>query len=206
MAYFCGFFFGRTFIDRPLTRLSPNKTWEGFVGALFCTIIFAFIFSGYLAQWNWIICPYKSPESITFASFVDHWMTPTPLCNMDPVFRPVPYTLSIVGTVTLRPIQVHAIVFALFASLIAPFGGFFASGIKRAYGVKDFDSLFPGHGGMTDRMDCQMIMAIFVHVYLVTFIRSGSLETNQILFYINQLSTEDQMKIYNYLNRTLSTP
>jgi phosphatidate cytidylyltransferase len=28
MAYFFGFFFGRT----PLIKLSPKKTWEGFVG------------------------------------------------------------------------------------------------------------------------------------------------------------------------------
>ena len=35
-----------------------------------------------------------------------------------------------------------------FASSVAPFGGFFASAIKRAYGIKDFDSFIPGHGRM----------------------------------------------------------
>jgi len=43
MAYFSGLAFGRKFIDRPLTPLSPNKTWEGFVGALLCTLAFAFV-------------------------------------------------------------------------------------------------------------------------------------------------------------------
>ena len=33
MAYFCGRAFGRKFIDKPLIWLSPNKTWEGFIGA-----------------------------------------------------------------------------------------------------------------------------------------------------------------------------
>jgi phosphatidate cytidylyltransferase len=46
---------------------------------------------------------------------------------------------------------------ACFASLVAPFGGFFASGFKRAFNIKDFGDSIPGHGGMTDRMDCQYV-------------------------------------------------
>ena len=46
-------------------------------------------------------------------------------------------------------------VLSLFGSVIAPFGGFFASGFKRGFKIKDFGNSIPGHGGMTDRMDCQ---------------------------------------------------
>lgn len=55
-------------------------------------------------------------------------------------------------------LQLHAVVMAMFASIIAPFGGFFASGFKRGFKIKDFGDSIPGHGGMTDRMDCQVIV------------------------------------------------
>lgn len=41
-AYFFGFFFGKT----PLIKLSPKKTWEGFIGASIATVITAFLVSG----------------------------------------------------------------------------------------------------------------------------------------------------------------
>lgn len=75
------------------------------------------------------------------------------------------------ASIMMAPIQLHALLMATFSSFIAPFGGFWASAIKRAYGIKDFDSILPGHGGMTDRMDCQFITALFVSVYYNTFIR-----------------------------------
>jgi len=37
-AYIFGFFFGKT----PLIKLSPKKTWEGFIGASVATMIAAF--------------------------------------------------------------------------------------------------------------------------------------------------------------------
>ena len=66
--------------------------------------------------------------------------------------------------------QFHILIFATFASLIAPFGGFFASGLKRTFKVKDFGESIPGHGGITDRMDCQFIMGFFAFMYYSSFI------------------------------------
>lgn len=66
--------------------------------------------------------------------------------------------------------QFHILAFATFASLIAPFGGFFASGLKRTFKVKDFGESIPGHGGITDRMDCQFIMGFFAFMYYQSFI------------------------------------
>lgn len=59
-----------------------------------------------------------------------------------------------------------AMVFGAYASLIAPFGGFLASAVKRAHYAKDFGALIPGHGGVTDRVDCQVVIAPFVYLYL----------------------------------------
>ena len=39
-------------------------------------------------------------------------------------------------TVTLYPFLLHAFFMSIFASVIGPFGGFFASGFKRAFKIK----------------------------------------------------------------------
>lgn len=75
--------------------------------------------------------------------------------------------------VWIAPVQLHSLVLSCFASLIAPFGGFFASGLKRAFHIKDFGQSIPGHGGMTDRMDCQFIMGVFAHIYYQSFIKAS---------------------------------
>ena len=76
------------------------------------------------------------------------------LVHIPPNLRPTTWLKRGADAVHTR-VQLHAIVLALCASLIAPFGGFFASGFKRSFKVKDFGNSIPGHGGMTDRMDCQ---------------------------------------------------
>lgn len=64
------------------------------------------------------------------------------------------------------PSKQDAVVLALAVSMVGPFGGFLASMIKRAYAQSDFGSLFPGHGGFVDRLDCQLILAPIVYLYL----------------------------------------
>jgi phosphatidate cytidylyltransferase len=90
------------------------------------------------------------------------------------------------------PIQMHALWLGLFASLVAPFGGFLASAIKRAYGIKDFDSLIPGHGGVMDRMDCQFLMALCTWVHYNTFVKFRSISVPKLTYMYSLLS--DQQK------------
>lgn len=68
----------------------------------------------------------------------------------------------------------HMLIMALFACTIGPFGGFFASGLKRSIKIKDFANLIPGHGGVSDRMDCQIIMGSFTYFYLHTIVLLSS--------------------------------
>lgn len=38
--------------------------------------------------------------------------------------------------IRIQPFLIHSVILALFASIIGPFGGFFASGFKRAFKIK----------------------------------------------------------------------
>ena len=44
--------------------------------------------------------------------------------------------LGMKTTMTIYPFFIHAIFMSIFASVIGPFGGFFASGFKRAFKIK----------------------------------------------------------------------
>eukprot|EP00957_Ditylum_brightwellii_P174403 13279263-Ditylum_brightwellii.AAC.1 len=74
------------------------------------------------------------------------------------------------GGADLSNLKQHAVAMAVFTSIVAPFGGFLASAVKRAHGAKDFGTLIPGHGGVVDRFDCQIVTAPFVYLYLQQFL------------------------------------
>ena len=161
MAYMFGFFFGKT----RLIKLSPKKTWEGFIGGAFSTIIFGFLLSSILCQYKTFICPLE----------YDGKTVSTDSCEPSYIFKLQSYSLfNNRINIYLHPFQIHALSLSIFASTIGPFGGFFASGFKRAFKIKDFGDTIPGHGGFMDRFDCQVIMATFVNVYISSFIRSPS--------------------------------
>lgn len=61
-------------------------------------------------------------------------------------------------------------VIALFLSIIGQIGDFAASTIKRHFEVKDFGNMFPGHGGMIDRIDSVMFIAPFAYFLLIVFV------------------------------------
>ena len=104
----------------------------------------------------------------------------------------------------VRPIQFHVLVLATFASLIAPFGGFFASGLKRTFKIKDFGESIPGHGGITDRMDCQFIMGFFTFMYYQSFIAVYGTSIGSIIeSAIQGLNGEEQIEVIKGLTQHL---
>lgn len=106
-AYFTGRLIGK---HKLLESVSPNKTWEGFIG-------------GSLVA--------------TFTSSV--------------------FYLTVINPNA----QVYVIVLiTLLLTMIGQFGDLFFSSIKRYYKVKDFSNLMPGHGGVLDRLDSIIFVAI----------------------------------------------
>ncbi|XP_073362692.1 phosphatidate cytidylyltransferase 1-like [Aegilops tauschii subsp. strangulata] len=183
-AYLFRFFLGRT----PLIKLSPKKTWEGFIGASVTTIISAFLLANVMGRFQWFTCPRKDlstgwlqcdpgpmfkPEHYYLGDWAPNWQPV--ICRarqkqrQERIWRRscIQMVFSLSGVIELSvfpwkevflmPVQWHALALGLFASIIAPFGGFFASGFKRAFKIKDFGDSIPGHGGITDRMDCQIL-------------------------------------------------
>lgn len=235
MAYASGVTCGRKFIQRQFISFSPNKTWEGFIGGGFFTMIASWQLSRFLAQFTWMTCPTNEFR----------WMPVALTCDLDPIFQPAqsffpsqvfelmprgfvkvmfPRIIEICSVRTSTagllledlnltrcisgesthihhhfelsihkyyPIQMHALWLGLFASLVAPFGGFLASAIKRAYGIKDFASIIPGHGGVMDRMDCQFLMALYTWVHYNSFVKFSTVSVPK-MTYMYSLLTEQE--------------
>ncbi|DAA79427.1 TPA_exp: Phosphatidate cytidylyltransferase [Trichophyton benhamiae CBS 112371] len=194
-AYICGITFGRT----QLIKLSPKKTVEGFVGAWVCTVIFGYGATILLKQYKYFTCPVNDLGSNLLTGLE---------CTPNPCFKAQPYTMPewthINKTFHIAPVQFHVFVLSTFASLIAPFGGFFASGLKRTFKIKDFGESIPGHGGITDRMDCQFIMGLFAYMYYHSFIAVHKASVGGVIENaITGLTVDEQLELIKGLSKYL---
>lgn len=198
-AYICGITFGRT----PLIKISPKKTWEGFLGAWFFTTLFGFGVTNIMARYKYFICPVNDLGANLWSGLE---------CTPNPVFIarnyslpvPLPDWTHVPNTFSINPVQFHIFALATFASLVAPFGGFFASGLKRTFKIKDFGDSIPGHGGMTDRMDCQFIMGSIAFMYYSSFIAiNGATVGGVIEAAITGLTLEEQVEVVSILSKHL---
>ncbi|AFN83061.1 CDP-diacylglycerol synthase [Encephalitozoon romaleae SJ-2008] len=173
---------GKSIGKRPLYRLSPKKTLEGFIGAFIFTTVVGFIL-GYLHVNRGFLRdeePIKLRKSMKFKVF-------------SAVFK-------------IQSIYFHIIPFILVASFVAPFSGFLASALKRAYKKKDFGEAISGHGGIADRMDCQVIIAIFTSTYISSFIYTEDKSVGSIFSFIcKNFSPEEIMILIEMLNRRISS-
>lgn len=67
--------------------------------------------------------------------------------------------------------SVDCIVAALLVGMLGQLGDLFESLLKRSFGVKDSGSIFPGHGGMLDRLDSILFAAPMLYIYVHYFYR-----------------------------------
>lgn len=81
---------------------------------------------------------------------------------------------------------------ALFSSLIAPFGGFLASGLKRSLKIKDFGDSIPGHGGFADRFDCHIVCAFFVYMYLTQIVYRKGYNIERVFDYLSRMDENER--------------
>lgn len=203
-AYVFGRTFGRALFTTQFLAISPNKTWEGFLGAMVVTMPTSYWLAGLAAQSHFLVCPTQELTLLPHPSFTCEPGAMFLTRDYDVPEMLVAATSGIIPPVwTCRPIQLHILAVSLVASLVAPFGGFLASAIKRANGVKDFDSIIPGHGGFTDRFDCQMLMSLYMWMHYKSLVLDHEMPTDHIVRRFELLGGGDQQTVLAELQRII---
>lgn len=181
-AYFCGKTFGRT----PLIKLSPNKTLEGFLGGGLFTLMSIFLFTSTIFHYRGFVCiNYK----INWALFKGVECEATD----SSIFMTQHYTWPLYFDAS--PALLTCAGFGVFASLVSPFAGFLASGMKRAWQIKDFSNSLPGHGGFLDRFDCTIFANIFMLGLLSQVLYKEYLQMDKVAARFTELDSAQQTSL-----------
>ncbi|KAL5964227.1 Phosphatidate cytidylyltransferase photoreceptor-specific [Taenia solium] len=187
-AYVFGMLFGKT----PLIKVSPKKTWEGFIGGGISSLLLGLLVAWSMIDKKHFICPIEYDDRMGALSMD---------CVPDAIFIPRMYNVSRwlffvpVKQVAWYPYFFHCALIGAFVSIIGPFGGFFASGFKRAFKIKDFGDVIPGHGGILDRFDCQIFVGWFIFFYYNSFVKP--LTPGSLLQQVFVLPRHEQLAVLN---------
>ena len=77
---------------------------------------------------------------------------------------------NVFATVSSANVIAFFVLLGLFGTFATQFGDLVASAYKRKVGIKDFGSIFPGHGGFMDRVDGLMFTGTLVYLLFALLI------------------------------------
>lgn len=79
-------------------------------------------------------------------------------------------SISLIFGLIFLEMPLYLVIFSsLTLPIISQIGDLSFSAIKRHYKIKDFGSLFPGHGGVLDRIDSLLFSVIYMYAILILF-------------------------------------
>ena len=137
-AYLFGMLFGK---HRMNPRISPHKTWEGFIGG---AIFGSALALGFAALFEFVFKMPLVPGLVQFGH------------------SPALEAMNVMGGRAWP----YLVLITLMLPVVGNVGGFTFSLIKRQYGIKDFGKIFPGHGGVIDRFDSILTNSIAVTILI----------------------------------------
>lgn len=133
------YFFGRAFGKHKMApTISPKKTWEGAIGGTCVACIVGTCFAFFYESAFGSIFGASGPQGFLSGLIIS-----------DEVLKRGAQFIIILGVTFL-------------ASVFSQIGDLVASRLKRQYELKDFGRIFPGHGGVIDRLDSALFTGIFL--------------------------------------------
>ncbi len=147
-AYLFGTKFGK---HKMVPHISPKKSWEGAIAG---TVIATILGSAYALFYGKVFV-----AGTAFGDFFNSEGYITLLANF-----------SAVGSRSLWFQALLIVPMTLLGSIFAQIGDLVASRLKRTYGIKDFGTILPGHGGILDRFDSTLMVAMFLtSIFLIIY-------------------------------------
>jgi phosphatidate cytidylyltransferase len=147
------YLFGMKYGKRKLApHISPKKTWEGAIaGTLFATVIasiFALGYGTFFSPGTWLGDTLNATGEMTLLDNFSSLGESLPIWVQSFIIVPVTFL----------------------SSIFAQIGDLVASRLKRTYEIKDFGTILPGHGGLLDRFDSVLFVAMFLtSVFLLIY-------------------------------------
>jgi phosphatidate cytidylyltransferase len=134
---------------------------EGFaLVMLLLALVWAYDTGAYLVGSRWgrrKLFPEVSPNK-SWEGVLAGWVLAFAVGLLSPLWIP--------WRVSFAEVVFHVLVLSLLIGTAAQLGDLFESKLKRAAGVKDSGVLFPGHGGMLDRIDSLLFALPVFYSYL----------------------------------------